>query len=259
LFEAQTGLREYTVDNPDDEAAWRLRSLAEECVTNFKAAITCLERAMALSGQRSKKDLKTLARLQEYSKKAPQRPPMGDPTWNHPQLGAFDYDVVGWVQTLQAPAFDAFEYDTGRQRGQYRLIFEADEESELPSADAVALAAKVLANQVQLVPKVTAALWDDINGRGPDSGMWWHNDLAAVCEHLPALARPEDLLGIMGLSDIMVHKLVFRDERPLVELSFEAPFETEHGVGILTDGESVLGTGYSGDVIPFEPEHGARS
>jgi hypothetical protein len=73
LLEAQTGLREYTKESPDDEVAWRLQALAEECVTNFKAAITCLERAMELSGKRTKKDLKTLARLQEYAKKPPKR------------------------------------------------------------------------------------------------------------------------------------------------------------------------------------------
>jgi len=73
LFEAQTGLREYTKEHPDDERAWRLRALAEECVTNFQAAITCLERAMAICGERNKKDLKTLARLQEYAKTPPKR------------------------------------------------------------------------------------------------------------------------------------------------------------------------------------------
>lgn len=74
LFEAQTGLREYTKENPDDEAAWRLQALAEECLTNFKGAMVCLERAMKLSGQRDKKDLKTLARLKEYAHNPPQKP-----------------------------------------------------------------------------------------------------------------------------------------------------------------------------------------
>ena len=67
LFEAQTGLREYTRENPDDEAGWRLCAQAEECLTNYTAALRCLERAMELSGQRSREDLKTLARLREHA------------------------------------------------------------------------------------------------------------------------------------------------------------------------------------------------
>jgi hypothetical protein len=67
LFEAQTGLRGYTRENPDDEAGWRLCAQAEECLTNYTAAIRCLERAMGLSGQRSRKDLKVLARLREHA------------------------------------------------------------------------------------------------------------------------------------------------------------------------------------------------
>jgi hypothetical protein len=73
LIEAQTGLREYTKEHPEDEAGWRLQALAEECVTNFKAAAACLERAMEISGKRSKKDLKNLARLREYAENPPQR------------------------------------------------------------------------------------------------------------------------------------------------------------------------------------------
>jgi hypothetical protein len=66
LLEAQTKLRAYTDAHPDDEQGWRLRSQAEECVLNFTMALHCLERAMELSGKRERKDLKNLARLQEY-------------------------------------------------------------------------------------------------------------------------------------------------------------------------------------------------
>ena len=39
---------------------------------------------------------------------------------------------------------------------------------------------------------------------------------------------------------------------PLVELSFHAAFEEEHGVSVLTDGDSILGTGYYLDVVPYD-------
>lgn len=67
LFEVQTELRAYTDEHPNDEAGWRLRAQAEECVTNFSAAIRCLERAMQLSGRRDRKDLKVLVRLRELA------------------------------------------------------------------------------------------------------------------------------------------------------------------------------------------------
>ena len=56
----------------------------------------------------------------------------------------------------------------------------------------------------------------------------------------------------MYLSRITVRQDVPGCEGPVVELSFHAAFEVEHGVGVLTDGETILGLGYSADVTPFE-------
>lgn len=50
----------------------------------------------------------------------------------------------------------------------------------------------------------------------------------------------------------LLRKSVDGYDEPIVELSFSAPFEDEHGVGVMTDGQSVLGIGYSCDVTPFE-------
>jgi malic enzyme len=38
--------------------------------------------------------------------------------------------------------------------------------------------------------------------------------------------------------------------KAIVALSLHADFEEEHGVGVLTDGEAILGLGYSADVLP---------
>jgi hypothetical protein len=180
-------------------------------------------------------------------------------TWDHPRFGRFTYDDIAWVNTVDAPAFTAFRYDTGGAKeptGKYPLAFDANEHEDLPSAVALALAAKVLANQSQLVPKITSALWDDFNGRGPNSGMWWHNDLEHVGEavkwmDLPSPNAADDLLAMMKLHQITVYKSVDGYPGPVAELSFSAPFEDEHGIGVLTDGESILGIGYSVDVAPF--------
>jgi len=185
-------------------------------------------------------------------------------TWNHPKLGRFKYDGDRWTANVDAPALDAFKYgadedgdDDPPPTGKHELGFDADDEDDLPSDEAVAVALAVLANQARLVPMITKALWEDFNGRGPDSGMWWHGDMEQVAEmmdfeeNLSPPKGPDDLLRLMGLPNIIVHKEVDGYERPVAEISFAAVFEEEHGVGVLTDGKSVLGTGYSSDVTPF--------
>lgn len=180
-------------------------------------------------------------------------------TWSHPQLGIFKFDAIGWIATIDMPAFKAFAYDTGysnarRSTGKHELMFAADNEDEKPSAAAVALAEKVLANQTKLVSVIMDALWKDFAGEGPNSGMWWHGDLEQVAEAMDAArppAGPKELLELLQLSQMTVRKEVDGYDGPVVELSFHAPFEREHGVGVLTDGEALLGTGYSSDVTPF--------
>src|SRR5687768_10119261 len=99
-------------------------------------------------------------------------------TWSYPDVGEFKYDGSFWINTVSMPAFKAFAYAHARRStGKHQLAFEADDDDETPSPAAVALSKKVLANQKQLVSKVTEALWKDFTGEGPKSGMWWHGDL----------------------------------------------------------------------------------
>lgn len=184
-------------------------------------------------------------------------------TWDHPQLGSFKFvDGAWWTTTVDVPAFKAFAYDTGfrnapRSTGKHRLAFQAYEETDLPSPQAIKLASKVLANQAKLVAIVTHALWDDFNGRGPGSSMWWHGDLAQVAEMTgedQPPTGPDDLLALMQVSQITVRKDVEGHDEPLVELSFHAAFDDEHGVSVLTDGETVLGMGSWGEITPFQAD-----
>jgi predicted DNA-binding WGR domain protein len=177
-----------------------------------------------------------------------------EPTWEHPKLGRFTYDGMAWTRTVKTPAFKPFRYEGSSSKCE--LSFETDDEDELPAPDAVAVAERVLANQDALAAKVTAALWDDFTGRGPKSGMYWHGDLDAVAEGmefaegLKPPTKAADLPRLMQLSGITVRK-PRRQDKPLAELSFSAAFEEEHGVGILTDGKSIVGIGYASDVTPF--------
>jgi hypothetical protein len=180
------------------------------------------------------------------------------PQWLHPNLGTFEFNDLSWAKTIEVPAFKEFSYDTGysnapRSNGMHELAFESDDERDHPSEAAISLASAVLENQKELVATVAGALWDDFNGLGPTSGMWWHGDLEAVFEYLdedpPDTA--EGILPLLQVCRIWVRKNEHRHDGPIVELSFHAAFEEEHGVGILTDGKVVLGIGYMIDVTPF--------
>ena len=49
------------------EEIWRLLAHAEECFLHYPAAHRCLERAIACSGRRDKRDFKKLALYKEYA------------------------------------------------------------------------------------------------------------------------------------------------------------------------------------------------
>jgi hypothetical protein len=57
---------------------------------------------------------------------------------------------------------------------------------------------------------------------------------------------------VLRCGSINVRKKVFGYPKPVVELSFTAAFDDEHGMGALTDGTKILGLGYICDVTPFK-------
>lgn len=196
---------------------------------------------------------------------APAKPePRKDPTWQHSKLGRFKHDGGGWVKTISVPAFKGFKA-RGQRGGRCALEFNADDETDVPTPAMISVAAAVLGYQDELARKVIDGLWDDFNGRGPDSGMYWHGDLDAVAEGLewgdedaepPTSAK--DLLKLMSLNGIIIRRGVHGYDKPVAELSFSAAFEDEHGVGILTDGRTIIGIGYSSDVQPFKCSRAKR-
>ena len=97
-------------------------------------------------------------------------------TWKHPELGEFKHNGgFGWSRDCPLPAFSVFnwEADDAESPAKYELIFEGDSNEE-PSAAAAEIGALVVANQSKLATLITHTLWEDFNGRGPESGMWWH-------------------------------------------------------------------------------------
>ena len=183
-------------------------------------------------------------------------------TWSHPRLGELRFKGDVWTVKVAAPGFDRFRYDTGYSNagpptGTYDLTFCANGSSDPPSAAATELAVRILDHQDELVTAVTRALWEDFNGRGPGSGMWWHGDLATVQKSVDwegdghRISGPDDLLPTMRLFNILIEQRGDEESEPVAQLCSWSSWEEEHNVGLLTDGSAILGLGYHLDVEPF--------
>lgn len=161
--------------------------------------------------------------------------------WKHPTLGTF-----------------VWEEDMWRQEGDdFYLSFETDlEEPTAPTEAHVALLQAVMADRENLITKSADALWEDINVRGPDSGMWWRGDLEGIVHQYEfvgydAPKSAGELRAALPFRGIAIRCDISDEKRTLAELRFAPWFEEEHGIGVLTDGRSILGLGYAYDVTPF--------
>jgi len=194
-------------------------------------------------------------------------------SWRHPQLGSFEFDIYWWVQEREISAFRGFTFSLQKQPGQglHHLGFDAEDEGDFPSRAAAAMAVKVVGAIDRLVPMAIGALWTDLSGAGVDSGMWWNGALARASNgkpeeltgmlselgykiKLPRLTSPTALNAWLQPKSVRIRQKTFRHKQPVAELCFEAGFDPEHGVGILTDGTRILGIGYSGETELFETE-----
>ncbi len=129
----------------------------------------------------------------------------------------------------------------------FELIFQCESEDDLPNEAMASLALTILDNEPRLVPKLLEGLWTDLNGRGPDSGMWWHGDPSTAFEQfdelqLPIPKSPAELRAILEPTNLTIRRDLSSPPKKWVgEFNFHAAFDVEHGVGLLTDGVDVLG------------------
>jgi len=156
------------------------------------------------------------------------------------------------------PGFKAFKWEeSAKSSGKYKLSFEVEKGRE-PCAAAVEIALRIIENESKLPSLIVSNLWNEFNGRGKKSEMWWHGALDQVAENfqygeLPPPATAKDLLPVMRLDGIFIRESLYSYKKPIAELTFSALFEEEHGVGILTDGNKILGNGYSCQTSLYEP------
>jgi hypothetical protein len=178
------------------------------------------------------------------------------PAWTDEEVGTFHFEDSGWMIRLELPAFDAFNPRLKRKRkiNRYEISIINESPDEKPTPPPIAVTRKLISNQKSLAKKVAEALWADFNGKGPDSGMYWHGDLEQVAQGIESGEPPrsaKDLYKLMQLHTIHVQRTSGKSKRWLAEMNFHADFEEEHGVGILTDGTDIVGIGYSFDSQPF--------
>lgn len=190
--------------------------------------------------------------------------------WTHPELGEFEFDYECWAGSAKIPGLSFFPSSEEEEddepdiaSGEIRLEFWIDPYAELeegqddlpPSDEQIAAAIAFLNHAEQLAPQILDALWADIQGTGPDSGMWWHGNLEELNENgmfeeigeQPITDR-ESLKQSLAVSRVVVGS----DSDPgLVEVVFSAEWEAEHGVGVLVKGNQVIGLGYAGEADLF--------
>lgn len=181
-------------------------------------------------------------------------------TWKHTKLGVltFDSNLDGWVGKCELPGFKIFTLKprTKKVATSVQLFIESPD-GKAPAAKLVTLAEKVIVNQALIAPQIAPTFFEDFQGRGPSSGMWWHGDKEQIQYAFQEAGKPvpkaaKDFYPLMRLSRLLIHRGVYKYNKPIAEFTFATVFEEEHGIGFLTDGEKILGTGYADDASPFD-------
>lgn len=179
-------------------------------------------------------------------------PPKNGDVINHPELGEFIYNGYYWSQQIPLPALAAL--DKGKRSAKSYEVIVDDGESRPPEA-LLTLAVKVLGNLDALVPDAIEALWADLNGDPAHrSGMWWHDGLEEAFEgHKNPPKNVEELSKWLYGGGVRIEPFGYGYKKPVAIITFESEIDPEHGIGIMTDGEKIIGTGYSMDPSPFAP------
>src|SRR5262245_5374793 len=101
-------------------------------------------------------------------------------TWRHSHLGVFEHHDIWWRREIELPALQSFTYidvivrKCNANPEPFELVLQCETEDEEPHEQMASLAAAILGNISGLISKALEAIWLDVNGQDPDSGMWWH-------------------------------------------------------------------------------------
>ena len=180
-------------------------------------------------------------------------------TWDHSELGQFKFgEYEGWLGAVSLPLFRKFTYRAKEDpSASIQLRFDAYEPDETPSEEMIQVALATVANHEQLVATGLKVLHDDFHGRGADSGMWWTDDVDHILEILgdryskDVLDSPPGLYRLLGCPSIDVQETGYGYDKPCAIIGFESEIDIEHGIGLLTDGKQIIGSGYRCDAGAF--------
>jgi len=125
-----------------------------------------------------------------------------------------------------------------------------------PSDKILDLATKVLSNLPALVRQGVEVLWQDFHGKGVSSSeMWWHNSIDEVFESDYGPDKPDSAEGLYKLLDptgVDIDASIYKWDGPAARITFASEIDEEHGISFLTDGENIIGLGYTMDPSPFK-------
>ena len=194
------------------------------------------------------------------------------PEWNHPTLGKFIAGYTGWQRDFHLPALSRCTYEWGggfRVQSNTTVEFafpddfdEDEDELVYPQPTAATLAETVIRDIEKLVDRCLDAIYAELTGCGIKSMMWWNGDLATINERITSvfsgridapttLGTRDDLLSLLGNASIRIRDSAYQFEFPHAIFQFSAAFDDEHGIGVVTDGKSMLGSGYQNDPFPY--------
>ena len=166
--------------------------------------------------------------------------------FDHPALGTLTLSYEAWRGTVRVPYFSQFTLGVESDLAELEIVGRYEDES--PDIALLDFTVEAISTAHELVPKALGALLDDLHGRSGRDNMWWYNDIATVCERLDcdSIETVEDLFPFLRFPLLYVGE--FREPgKPCVELSFDSLIDSEHGVGILTDGQKIMKIGYARD------------
>jgi hypothetical protein len=171
------------------------------------------------------------------------------------KINTFTYSKDTLRGAVHLPSFEVFSLEPiSSEDSLYKIDLDSIVGPDSEIEKYVKAVNTLISNQKEFPQRIVKALWDDFNGVGPLSGMWWNGSIDEVAEDLEEekLSGPNALYQFMTLSHLRVRPEYSTPSKPMLEFAFHASFEEEHGVGILTDGTSILGSGYMMSVSPYK-------
>jgi hypothetical protein len=197
-------------------------------------------------------------------------------SWKHPRFGNFvgaklksgDGAGVCWTTQVELPAFRKLKYVMFPSRRNpppptsYPLSIWRGKQLDKPPSAAIESMTRLVDRQKEIVQAIATAFWDEFNGKGPSSGCWWYGALKKksaqwILGDCP-LAGPKDILAALSLESVLIQNEMDGYDDFIIHLWLHSGFEVEHGIGVLTDGYDILGTGYMMEVTPYGYTYSAR-